>query len=110
MGVAPPLSGPLCLVAAVGERCNDNLREEGLNVRARACVRACVSTGAIVRCASTDAAVNANLVLRANNAREELPANPLEIDLTPASPHRCSPIQRLDKWPMEHVDPLSLED
>ena len=74
----------------------------------RACVR--VSTGAIVRCASTDAAVNANLVLRANNAREELPANPLEIDLTPASPHRCSPIQRLDKWPMEHVDPLSLED
>ena len=63
-----------------------------------------------MRTESTDAAVNANLVLRANNAREELPGNPLEIDLTPAHPERCSPIKRLDKWPMKHVDSLNLND
>jgi hypothetical protein len=69
-----------------------------------------LNTGAIVRCDSTDAAVNANLVLRANNAREELPRNPLEIDLTPAHPEHCSPIKRLHKWPMKHVDSLTLDD
>ena len=56
-----------------------------------------------MRCDTVDAAVNANMVLRANNAREELPESPLEIDLTPQ--RTASPIKRLEKWPMLMMPP-----